>query len=213
MKWERERVSCRRAAENKVASGLDSAPLPAAPAGSGLTRWTITKPWARMTRTWRPLIGSLIFKGIGSGKGLRGGCRVGAEPDACSPPNPRARPTSQRREALVNEDIPTKTLHLVRFRCRGSVCAGVRRGKHDTKRHTSGRALSTSEWLAQALPMGGDPLKSRPLLMLVCGLKRNPDHERPKANTPPGPVFGTRSILRRVWSGPEEIALTLHSNA
>jgi len=32
------------------------------------------------------LLGNWIFRGIGSGRGLRGGCRLKTESDPCSPP-------------------------------------------------------------------------------------------------------------------------------
>ena len=53
--------------------------------------------------------------------------------------------TGQWREAPVNEDIPTETQQLVRFRRRAGECSEVSRGRHDAKRHTSGRSLSSSE--------------------------------------------------------------------
>ena len=35
---------------------------------------------------WLLLVGNSIFRGIGSGRGLRGGCWVETESDPCSPP-------------------------------------------------------------------------------------------------------------------------------
>ncbi len=54
-------------------------------------------------------------------------------------------PTGQRSEEPVNEDNPTETQQLVRFRRRAGECSEVSRGRHDAKRHTSGRSRSSSE--------------------------------------------------------------------
>jgi hypothetical protein len=90
-------------------------------------------------------IGNWIFRGIGSGRDLRGGSRVETESEPCSPPNPQVRLTDQWREGPVNDNIPTETQQLDRFRRRSDECLEISRGSHDAKRRTSDRSLSTSE--------------------------------------------------------------------
>jgi len=53
--------------------------------GGMLQMVTIDRP-DRPLLQFRELLGNWIFRGIGSGRGLRGGCRVKAESDPCSPP-------------------------------------------------------------------------------------------------------------------------------
>jgi hypothetical protein len=59
--------------------------------------------------------------------------------------------TGQRREEPVNEDIPTETQQINRFRRRDGECSEISRVSHDRKRHASARSLSTSEFLFGAI--------------------------------------------------------------
>ena len=66
-------------------------------------------------------------------------------------PNSHDSLTGLLREEPVNDDIPTETQQLVRCRRRSGECSEISRGSHDAKRHTSGRSLSTSEFLFGAI--------------------------------------------------------------
>jgi len=66
-------------------------------------------------------------------------------------PNAEVRLTGQWREAPANEDIPTETQQLTRFRRRFGECSEVSRGSHHKERHTSDRSLSTSEFSVGAI--------------------------------------------------------------
>ena len=66
-------------------------------------------------------------------------------------PNSHDSLTGHRREEPVNEDIPTETQQLVRFRRRDGECSEISHDSHSRNRNRFGRSLSTSEFLFGAI--------------------------------------------------------------